>query len=496
MALAIANLTVNNTQTAKPSRKRIFDFGKGELNISGSTMDFLMYISPYVDLDGRINKPLSDICEALNMQGNTLNLVLREAQLNYLLYKKGEYYYSKFHIHTDGSDRSYTYIKPLEVFSSPTILNYSLRYKRLFYYFVGSTLLGQWHAVSIENLYRNNFRKDDNVGIDYFYSLKEVKTALIQLVSDGLIEIELAYKDKQISKPILLSNNVNKTELENIFNSYYDFKRTSLQKCKKRLLRVRVARNHVKNSLQINASYEEFIRAAADRYIAWEKINRTNINYFIGYKNELYLAAGETGLRIYRKALKAYLQNESINILYFDQRKKLANYFMDYYLLKEIKKILTALAVQQKYMKNAFQKTYDQQWKFNLCNAYELSFRETRNIINFFIKHASPEQKTLLDEKLYKNKVENHNILFHQDEWIELFNTVKEEELALRKIVNPNPKNPYFYFSEEDWRVLNHDWAKIKMSGTKKEFLELVEQHSKKRRVRKVPLYNWLKERD
>ncbi|ARK26425.1 hypothetical protein SporoP37_16435 (plasmid) [Sporosarcina sp. P37] len=181
---------------AKPSYEYIRNFGKGDLQVSGSTIDFLLSLSPHVDLDGKVNIPLEYICSKQDIQSRTFKHIITEALDEGLLVRKGEEYYSKFHIQTDGTDRKRTYIKPLEVFTSAQIRNCSKREKRLFYYFVTVTRLGQWQSINIENLYRNYIYKDDKsmdkkVCIDYFHSFREVSSALIKLVKLGLLEIEL-----------------------------------------------------------------------------------------------------------------------------------------------------------------------------------------------------------------------------------------------------------------------------------------------------------------
>ena len=117
---------------AKPSRKLVYSFGKGDLPIAGSTMDFLMYLSPYIDLDGRVIIPLEQARYDLLMQSNTYNLVIREALAHRLLVQKDNHYYSNFHIHTDGSSKEFNYIKLLAAYTSATVRGYSLRSKRLF----------------------------------------------------------------------------------------------------------------------------------------------------------------------------------------------------------------------------------------------------------------------------------------------------------------------------------------------------------------------------
>lgn len=102
----------------RPCLTTVLSFGKGELPISASTMNLMMFVSPYVDLDGRIVLEMDEIRQRLFVQHKTFYHALHQALEHRLLYKRDGFYYSNFHIHTTGDSGKAEYLKLLKVYTS------------------------------------------------------------------------------------------------------------------------------------------------------------------------------------------------------------------------------------------------------------------------------------------------------------------------------------------------------------------------------------------
>ncbi|MEK5071652.1 hypothetical protein [Sporosarcina sp. FSL K6-1508] len=501
----------NSLRLAKPDRKLVYQFGKGELDISRSTMDFLMYLSPFVDLDGRIVIPLEQARYDLKMQSITYSRVIREARYHQLIIRKGNKYYSRFHIHTDGSDNCFNYIKLINAYTSPTVLNYSLRYKRLFYYFISVTRMGSWQRFHIENLYSNKVRKD-GVGVDYFESFKEVSMALLQLVRDGLIEIKLpdlismqsGFASSEHKDRVVLLK-ADSPFLEEKFYSFFGFSkgekkiRTSLNKSKNHVIQVKIASATVKDELKLAASEQEFIQFAESYSIAWNELNKETPSHLISYKNDLFKVAGEIGLTIYRKSIQAYLKEHSDSLLHYDEIGKLANYFMDFYLLKEIRNILTGAAYHQKQMNGLLKNDTE----LIVCHDYRIDFNTIGALLVFYQNRGSMNHKVLLDGSLMQHNIDYKQLTFNHSDWIILKNTVENEYETRRALfLEADSKQLPLYRSPSAWRQFMIDCAEQGLFVKKQAFDNLLKnkqaelQGLNQRPVKRVPFYNWLTERD
>jgi len=498
--------TTNDTPLAKPNLKLVQAFGKGILDISGSTMDFLMYLSPYIDHDGKIIIPLDQARFALSMQTNTYARVLREAKYHQFIIQKGNHYYSQFHIITNGSSSEFSYLKLINVYSSATLHAYSLRYKRLFYYFASSTRMGDWGKIHIENLYRNKIHKE-GTGVNYFETFHEISEALLTLIRDGLIEIKLYKNQLENTHAQILT--VDTPFLEERFYSFFDFskgqkkKRTSLRQSIERVIQVRISRKIVNDELKLSASKTEFIQIADENQIAWKEMSSVNINYIIGYKNDLIRVAGLTGLAIYRKSLQAFLKDNAYSFLHFDRENKVANYFMDFYVLKEIRNILTGAAYHQKWMPCNISSAWKADWKVVVCNDYQVDYKTIGELLAFYTERGSMNHKVLLDGDLMKMKIDYYQLTFNESEWLHLKQIV-ETEYELRRLDFQKADTilrPIHVYPKE-WRNFMINCAENGLFVKKEEFEQLLKQKRKRIKtiiaspVKPVPFYNWLIERD
>lgn len=495
----------NSIRLAKPNRKLVYDFGKGKLDISGSTMDFLMYLSPYIDLDGKIIIPLNQARFALSMQSNTYARVLREAKHHGLIVQIGKHYYSRFHIHTDGTSNELSYMKLINIYSSTKLHAYSLRNKRLFYYFASSTRMGDWGKIHIENLYRNKVHKE-GAGVNYFESFHEISEALIKLIRDGLIEIKLYKNQTKNSHAQILTAET--PLLEERFYSFFNYskgqkkKRTSLRQSVERVIQVRISSKVLNDELNLSASKTEFIQLADANHIAWNEMSSVNINYIIGYKNDLFKVAGDTGLAIYRQSLQSFLKDNAYNLLHLDRIDKVANYFMDFYILKEIRNILAGAAYyNQKWIPSRI--TWKEDWKVIVCNNYQVDYKTIGELLMFYIERGSMNHKVLLDGDLMRLKIDYVQLTFNESEWLYLQNAVeKEYEMQREHFQKADAILRPIYINAKEWRIFMINCAEHGLFVKKDAFENLLKDKRMRlqshivRPVKPVPFYNWLEERE
>ncbi|ARK26422.1 hypothetical protein SporoP37_16750 (plasmid) [Sporosarcina sp. P37] len=167
---------------------------------------------------------------------------------------------------------------------------------------------------------------------------------------------------------------------------------------------------------------------ANSHHIAWDKLKHETINYFIGIKNDLYRVSGEHGLAIYRTCLRRFMKEEGMNMLYFDVNDKNVNYFMDYYVLEEIKSILLESIHQQKCIKNSMMSEEDKvSWSIITRSNYELSEEKLGALLIYYQKKASINHKVKLDAEMYKKDIRSSDILLNTGEWETILKGISNE---------------------------------------------------------------------
>lgn len=485
---------------AKPRRDFVYNYGKGTLKINVSTMDLLMYISPFVDFDGRINIPIEDVPFEIAMNRGTFENALAQAKEQKLIIQQGDLYYSKVHIITDGSNGKFDYVKLLPVYTSPSVYNYTLRESRLFYYFYSVTRLGQWHNISIYNLYKNQRNTEGN-GPRYFREFREVANTLLKLMSNGHIEVKLrkANVDNSFSELILNSENGHDYNQKSFYDffSYSDVTRKirpSYEMFKNHVIQVRVPKHIHKEELKVQASKSELYNYINHEHIPFHEFNSTSINYVINYKNNLFKAAGTIGLEIYRKSIQAYISDHSHSLLYYDVKGKLANYFMDFYLLKEIQNILTAAALQ-----NVDSASILNEDDVLTCHGYEVSVKTLSDLLHFFNTYASVNHKVLFDRFFFVNHINYDEMKFNHDEWLQFEKVVQKEYKykwnQYEKYEAVIDKNIVSY---NDWREFMTLIAEQDMFLKEEKYFKIINKlvQLQEIRVKKVKFYNWLEERE
>ncbi len=492
------NYESSEVKLAKPSRAIIQEFGKGLLDISSSTINLLMYLSPYVDLDGKINISMEQAKFDMYMQQRTLDLAIREALSYRLLYKKGNDYYSKFHIHTDGNSNDLRYVKLIPAYTSKEVFSYSLRTKRLFYYFLSAKRIGTWHQIHIENLYKNR-EKNVNIGVNYFDSAKEVLDALLELMENGHIEIELPLKNG-------LTLNKKTANYEHLLKLYFGYKddgrkkRITRRESANRVLNVRISNSIIQEDLKVQASANEIKLITAKHGIPFTKIKEKNLGYLIQYKNELFNLIGEAGIAIYRNAIEQYIEKNAFDWLHYNDTDKLANYFMTYHLLEEIKMALLNAAVLQKNLGIGLEKRALLPIRHN----YKLDSFQVGALLGYFLANASIQHKIEFDSALAERKVEYKNLIFNEKRWSYLEESVKQEYAYawnMAQQVIGDSKVPDIHEVQRYVKECVRESISIKK--------EQLEQMIKRvpmpisegiaeipiLKVKRVPLYNWLEDR-
>lgn len=493
---------------AKPRHDLVMKYGKGELQICASTMNLLMFISPYVDLDLRVNISMVEVKTKLNMQYKTLHHALREARLNGLLVKNGKHYYSNFHVVTDG--KSAKYQKLVAEYTSAAVLSYSLNTHRLFYYFVSRSFMGFSFKATIENLYDNRLH-DNEFGISYFDDYVEMSNALFTLINNEQITVQLLEDEETGEGPILTHETAN---LEKQFHDFcgYDIEkkrkaRTSKYKMGKHKIKVKVTKRVADAKLDVCASTKEFNEFAKKYDICFDEMSDKLKNTLISYKNELFAIAAETGLKIYRNSLERYFKENTGYVLANDVIiEKTANYVMDFYILKDIENILVGAALQPRVYKGKRLGV-----DALLCNGYLVDMKHIQGLLEFYRYNASSNHLILLDEKFESLKININNLIAVRgkfDYWDKLH---KEIQIVYREGFSDSFKS----LDMQEWRDIKRAWARESILSSQEEFAaaiaELYEKvtfTSTRRNRRKkeglpitgpedqsrisIPFYNWL----
>jgi len=488
---------------AKPRRDIIRKFGTGDLLLSPSTIDFMMFLNPYVDKDFRINIDLSFAAkQIIGMQKKTFHLVLNELKENQLIVSKGKETYSRFHVLIDGQETNFEYLKILNAYTSDKVQGYSLRLKRLFYYFVTAQHMEQFKKIHIENLYDNKVHTKD-VGVSYFDNFKEVFAALLVLIKDGFIEIRLGATAKDI---ITSESKQIEQRLSSFFKCNLNTKkrkqRTSYTNSINSVISVRVSNKTFSKIVAVEASKAEFIKLANDKYVCWEDLNPLTIDYITGYKNDLYNLIGDNGISIYRKALKEFINDHADSLLHFDIQNKVANYFMDFYLLKEIQNILIGAAHQQRMVLTPYSSSYNKGDEIKISN-YAFSNKDIGKLLSFFTNKGSMNHKVIFDGMMLKERIDYSLLEVVNPAWIVLKNEVefeyKKQHIKFHGAVDI--KIPEL-INNSEWRSFMILCAEKGLFVKAVEFEEFLKQkrmmieNSIRKPIKPIKFYNWLVERD
>lgn len=373
--------------TAKLDRELLRDFVRKNLDISKTAFNLILHLTPYVDRDGRIHldkaikantyydrqsikKAFNELCETTYNDKKLIS------------YEDG-YYVSNFHVATSGK---LTYLKHLPIFNSPEFLNLTLNQTRLLMYIATNNVRNQYTAVAIENLYKNTLH-DPEYGLNIYHSSKSMRDDLFYLIDMGFVHVRLHGEDSELDKT--------DSTYKKHFNDYCEFKnekkaRTSKYKKNNHVIGLKVNPALFEKDAIANEASKAEIRLLCDRYHMFhEDLKPETFNYITGKKNEMIELFGEAGFSLYRNALEKYFKEKHEFIVYYDQLKKAANHFTDFYLLEEIKMVILAAL------------------KFELgsrgeltATGYPISEVHIPSLVRYFIANSSDEHKVLIDQDI------------------------------------------------------------------------------------------------
>lgn len=395
--------TNKGTKTAKLDRELFFQIAKGNIQISNSAINFMLYAIKYVAKDGRIYCNLDDMRNALYMQNKTLNRVINELLSLNLISEKDGFLYSRFHVLSNGDKEDKGYIRNIRALTSTEILTLDKTKKRFFLYVASFARMDVPKPVSVEALYSNKY----HTGVNYIESYKELSEILFEFVQKGLFVV---YINKQ-----RFDNTT--SDFKQKFHAYCGYnpatgkKRMSLKRTHKIALRI-----HERLLLDVipNESSKDEIKHFANEFNIYHEVMRPEtFRFFSSIQNDLFERFGSTGLELYRHALVSYFSTEQENVLYHDllakeDETKAVNTMVDFYLLKNVQQIIVKVLTEKS--------------NLNDLESYFAQENHVSNLIQYFIEKSSDNHKILLDTEL-----EQHGLTL--DRAIEA--NQKEESLSL-----------------------------------------------------------------
>ena len=404
---------------AKISREKLRSFSKGNLNLTRNATNLILGMSKYVDSTSRIVISLEKLSRELNMQRKTFDHVISLAKYHKLIYKKNGAYYSNFHIITTGEGSTMDYIRPLDEFSSATFLNMTLNQQRLLSYILTSSLPGTLQTYNIVKLYKNKMKKsrlskDDDCGLDIFPTLKDFLLNLSVLVINDQVEVTLRSNCKGSTR----LNGESKENIEEVLLNHFGFSitgktsRVSYATFGNELIDIRISNRLCNQNPKVIASEYELEQFALANNFSAYNLGLEQMNFLIGVKNELIRFAGETGAEIYRKVIKKFFLEKKELIVSYAEKQKATNYFVDYYLLPEIRAILKDAALHQNIMSSV--KT---NFKEILTNGYILPIRDVCSLLAFYIHKGSDNHLLQLDKEFFQRAI--HTNTFTDNTWVQ-----------------------------------------------------------------------------
>lgn len=403
---------------AKISREKLRSFSKGNLNLTKNAANLILGMSKYVDSTSRIVISLERLSRELNMQRKTFNHVLSLAKFNGLIYKKNGAYYSNFHVITAGESSTMDYINPLDEFSSATFLNMTLNQQRLLGYILTSSMPGTPQTYNIVKLYNNKMKKTrlskgEDSGLDIFPTLKDFLINLAVLVKNDQVEVIL----KNSSNLSVILDGDSKGDIEQVLLYHFGFSKTgkttriNYTTFGNELIDIRISNRLCSQNSKVIASEYELEQFALAQNFSVYNLGAEQMNYLIGVKNELIRFAGETGAEIYRKVIKRFFMEKKELIISYAEKQKATNYFVDYYLLPEVRSILKDAALHQNIMSSV-----STNFKEILTNGYILPIKDVSRLLAFYIHKGSDNHVMQLDKEFFQRAI--HTNTFPDTSWV------------------------------------------------------------------------------
>lgn len=435
----------SGSKTAKLSQKIMFKLANGSIDITRSALQFMLYTINFVAKDGRIYTKMERVKDALNFQTKTLVRVIVELEELGLLSKEGDFFYSHFHVLSNGQKSDETYVRNLKVFTSPTVLNLKKNELRFFLYVASRGLMNKVaKLVAVESLYSNEYHK----GVNYIDSYLELASILDELVSKGLIDVFIG--DQTFSQS-------NSPDFKKVFHQYCGYKENTRKKrmSKKTThnigLRISPLLFDKKEDIAENVASRSEIEYFADvNGFFHSHLRPETIPTLISLQNTLFERFDLIGVSMYRHTLVDFFSTEGDNVIYYDlyadeTSSKAVNTMMDFFLLPYITKVIakaSSTTPSQDPVVSYFQT------KANLLA-----------LVDYFNEKASDNHRILLDEALEEVGV----VLADLVETVEPLNPTENSWLLLQaqtkkvyKTVNYSPN----VLSPEFQKRIVRQWAK------------------------------------
>lgn len=378
----------DSSKTAKLSQKIMFQLANGTIDISKNALHFMLYSINFVAKDGRIYLTFENIKSALNFQIKTLVRVIAELEGLGLLSQQDNFYYSHFHVLSNGKKTDETYVRNLNIFTSPAVLNLKKNELRLFLYIATRGIIN--NAVkrsAVETLYSNTTHK----GVNYIDSYLSLATILNVLISNDLIEVHIG---NQIFKQS------NMATFMDTFHAYCGYQENN----RKKRMSKKVENTHVigfrvnpnlctKDNVRPNEANRREIEHYADENGFFHSHMRpqTIPTFIKSVLDVLFNRFGLIGAELYREALISYFEKEGDNVIYHDlyadeNSSKAINTMVDFFLLPSIKELIVVAASD----------TSSEDPKVNY-------FKKEENLlalVDYYIEKGSDNHIVLLEESL------------------------------------------------------------------------------------------------
>ena len=439
--------------TAKLNRELVGDFSTRNLDITKTALHIILRLTPFVDHDGRIQFDKEIIRREMFIDRNSFDRALQELQnTEYkgkkLLSEENGYYVSSFHTPSNGKK---TYLNHLPIFNSAEFLSLSLNQTRLFLYIATLNVNFDYKKVAVENLYKNKLH-GDNCGVSFYDSYQDMVKDLFFLIDSGFVSVRLPGESLILDKDTV--------GFKEAFHKKCGFvnnrkQRTSKYHKTKHVIGLKVYGELSKEKANSNKASESEIRLLGERFNMFhEDIQQKTFNFFIEKKNSLMEEYGVAGLQIYRNSLEKYFSEKNENIVYYDQLDKAVNYFTDFYLLEEIKKVILAALKFELGDRGALAST-----------GYPLSDTKIPSLVDYFVTYASDEHKVLIDQdiQLINEAHELMSDISGKEPWTDLSDSIEAvyvrhtrdlKEYFTNECLENNLDNPEILFKKVDSKEL------------------------------------------
>ncbi|TFB14103.1 hypothetical protein E3U55_14390 [Filobacillus milosensis] len=473
-------MTNFSVSPAKLDRKLLKDIAKNKVELSKTSIHLIIFLTPYIDHDGRIHFDREDIKNRIKCQRRTLdraiNELLRTTYNNkkLLTYENG-CFVSHFHVSSKGET---AYTKNLPILTSSKFLNLTLNQLRLFLYILTSNVNNTPNKVLVENLYKSElqdklykFHKQHETGLQNHLSYTQLRNDLFALIDLGLISVRIPreqYGFLEVEK--------NNNEHKELFDKYCGFinnrkKRTSKHHASNHAISLSLTKEVFNEDVVPNIANETELRQLAnDNNMFHQDIKIDTYYYMIKEKNDLIEEFGQAGLAVYRQSIKKYFQEKKSDILYYDILDKVANYLKDFYILEEIKKVLLG----------ALKSTIGERGSIAAIG-YKFIKTHIPRLIEYYISKSGEEHKILIDQdiQLIQQAYDSIKIedTYSKEPWLSLQQSVQGIYEAHRKeikikYIEESEKNglspSVMYFSQDKMDELIVDLAKKSVISKKK----------------------------